>query len=136
MNRSALPYWIFTALFTFAAAGSGVADLLGPPPIVEAMQHLGYPGYLAAVLGGWKLLGVAAILAPRLPRLKEWAYAGFLFDLSGAAISHISVGDGPGVFAIPLVILALGMGSWATRPAERRLGGNPVLGGRVASLAS
>lgn len=108
-------------LFSLAMLGSGVMDLVLPPPLLAGMQHLGYPAYFVALLGVWKLLGVAAVLAPRLPRLKEWAYAGFAFDLSGAAVSHLISGDGVGKALIPLVLLSVGMASWALRPAGRRL---------------
>jgi len=77
---------------------------------------------VATLLGVWKLLGAAAIAAPGLPRLKEWAYAGVLFDLSGAAFSHASSGDPAAKVAVPLVLLGLAAVSWAFRPASRRLG--------------
>lgn len=122
MNRPSLVYWVLTGLFALAMTGSAVADFLLPPDMAAAMTHLGYPAYFATLLGAWKALGVVAILAPRFPRLKEWAYAGFFFDLSGAVYSHISSGDGPGVFAAPLILALLGLASWATRPADRRFG--------------
>lgn len=85
------------------------------------MQHLGYPPYFAAMLGAWKLLGALAIAAPGFPRLKEWAYAGFAFDLIAAAASRAAVGDGAADIVAPLVFLALVVASWALRPASRRL---------------
>lgn len=108
-------------LFSLAMVGSGGMDLAQPPPLMEGMRHLGYPAYFVAILGFWKLLGVAALLAPRLPRLKEWAYAGFAFDLSGAAVSHLVSGDGVGKALVPLFLLAIGLASWALRPPSRRL---------------
>ena len=99
------------------------------------MSHLGYPLYFAALIGAWKVLGALAILAPRLPRLKEWAYAGMFFDLSGAAISHGSVGDPPARWLTPLAILAVVVASWALRPKSRVLrGADPAVGpaGRVS----
>ena len=86
--RNKLIYWIPTALFAFAMGASAVFDLMHPPELIEGIKKLGYPEYLATILGGWKLLGTVAILVPRMPRLKEWAYAGFFFDLTGAALSH------------------------------------------------
>ena len=109
-------------LFSLAMLGSGIMDLVLPPPLLAGMQHLGYPAYFVALLGVWKLLGVAAVLAPRLPRLKEWAYAGFAFDLIGASVSHAASGDPMGKILPPLVLLGIAMASWATRPADRRLG--------------
>ena len=75
-----------------------------------------------SILGTWKLLGAAAIVVPGLPRLKEWAYAGILLELSGAALSHAAAGDPAGKVAVPLVLLVLAAVSWALRPASRRLG--------------
>ena len=115
-------YWISTALVSAGFLLGGVLDLLHVPPVVQAITTLGYPAYLATLLGGWKVLGVAAVVSPGLPRLKEWAYAGMLFDLSGAAFSHAASGDPAGKVAVPLVFLALAAASWALRPASRRLG--------------
>ncbi|WP_312029612.1 DoxX family protein [Paenibacillus sedimenti] len=88
---------------------------------IEVLSGLGYPAYLATILGLWKLLGVIAIVIPRFPRLKEWAYAGFFFELSGAALSHAFSGEGPALIAQPLVFLALVIASWALRPPSRKL---------------
>jgi hypothetical protein len=73
------------------------------------------------VLGGWKLLGAAALLAPRLALLKEWAYAGIAFDLSGAAFSHAAIGHPAAKVAVPAVLLAIAACSWGLRPESRRL---------------
>jgi uncharacterized membrane protein YphA (DoxX/SURF4 family) len=86
------------------------------------MTDLGYPGYVALILGVWKLLGGVVVLAPGLPRLKEWAYAGMIFDLTGAAASHAANGDSAANIATPLIIAGIVMASWALRPASRRLG--------------
>ena len=115
-------YLITTGLFSLGMLGGGVMDLRQPPELVETMKHLGYPAYVMTMLGVGKLLGVAALLAPRLPRLKEWAYAGFAFDLIGASVSHAASGDPMGKILPPLVLLGIAMASWATRPADRRLG--------------
>jgi len=121
MKARTIGYWITTALVGFALVGGGVSDLMHAPQVTDALSHLGYPGYVATLLGTWKLLGALAILVPGAPRLKEWAYAGIAFDLSGAVVSHATVGDGIGQFAAPLVLLALAFASWALRPASRRL---------------
>lgn len=121
--KSKLPYWITTALFAFALTGSGFATLTRQPPLVAAYQHLGYPLYLMTILGLAKIIGVAVVLAPRLPRLKEWAYAGFVINLVSAAVSHLASGDGVGGAAAPLVFLALVLASWWTRPESRKLEG-------------
>ncbi len=120
MTARSIGYWITTGLFALALFGSGVGDLVQAQPVADGITHLGYPLYLMTLLGIWKGLGVAAVLAPRFPRLKEWAYAGFAFELTGAAFSHLSVGE-PGVLA-PLVLLALGAASWALRPESRVMG--------------
>jgi uncharacterized membrane protein YphA (DoxX/SURF4 family) len=115
-------YWTSTVLLAAVLLLGGVMDLLRAPAVVQPITALGYPPYLASILGVWKLLGAAAIAAPGLPRLKEWAYAGVLFDLSGAALSHAMSGDPAAKVAGPLVLLAIAAVSWAFRPATRRLG--------------
>jgi hypothetical protein len=122
MNRKTIAYWTVTGLFSFAMLGGGVADLLGTEEMLQGFAHLGYPAYLLTLLGLWKIAGVAAITAPGLGRLKEWAYAGFAFNLTGAAVSHLAVGDGAGQLVAPLALLALGTASWWLRPASRQLG--------------
>jgi hypothetical protein len=119
MRTRKIAYLVTTSLFALAMLGSGLADLFQPADIVEGFARLGLPMYIATMLGVWKLLGVAAITAPGLPRLKEWAYAGFFFDLSGAVVMHI-IGGEP-VF-VPLALALLGMASWYLRPTGRVLG--------------
>ena len=87
----------------------------------EAMANLGYPMYLMTILGVAKILGVIALLAPRLPLLKEWAYAGFTFDMLGAAASHAFVGDSPAEIVTPLVVLVIAIASYCLRPPTRKL---------------
>src|SRR5271168_733711 len=123
MNGKKIAYWITTAFTEFVFLSGGVADILKPAPVLEGMTHLGYPVYFVLILGTWKVLGGIAILAPKFPRLKEWAYAGMLFDLTGATASHISVGDDAFHRVTPLVILAIVIASWALRPESRKLGG-------------
>ena len=111
-------YWISTGFAAFALTAASLTNLMRAPQIVATMSHLGYPSYVATILGAWKLLGVLAILAPGFPRLKEWAYAGFFFDLTGAAMSSAATGDPLGVVVIPLVLLVAVMASWALQPAR------------------
>jgi hypothetical protein len=120
MKRT-IAYWIVTGLVVFAFAAGGLMDVMRTPQMLAAMAHLGYPAYVAVLLGVWKLAGAAAIAAPRLQLLKEWAYAGMFFDLSGAAVSHGVSGDPASAVATPLIVLALVVVSWWLRPASRRL---------------
>lgn len=114
-TRQAL-FWVTTALSGVALTAIGLADLTREPHVIEGLGHLGFPPYLASILGVWKVAGVVVILLPGLPRLKEWAYAGFFFVLTGAAASHVFSSD-PG-FMAPLVPLGLVMASRALLPAR------------------
>lgn len=116
-----IAYWATTILGPTSFVIGGVLSLTQSQEVATGMAHLGYPLYFASILGVWKLLGAIAITAPGFPRLKEWAYAGFVFDLTAAAVSHASVGDSTGDVVAPLVFLALVLASWALRPASRRL---------------
>ena len=99
----------------------GVADIVGPEEVAKTFVHLGYPAYFAVMLGVAKLLGLAVVLAPKLPRAKEWAYAGMAIDLVAALVSHVAV-DGVTTDSIPpVVFLAVVLASWHFRPASRRL---------------
>lgn len=93
MKKTTVFYWILTGLLAVLMGSGSIPDILSVPDAVALFQHLGYPAYLLPFLGIAKLLGVIAILVPGFPRLKEWAYAGFVFDLSGAMYSSIAVGD-------------------------------------------
>ena len=124
MNMKVAGYWASTALVAFAMGTGGVADFMRIPDAVEGMRVLGYPAYFLTIIGVWKVLGAIAILAPRFPLLKEWAYAGIFFDLSGAAASHAASGDfGAYAFQIfvPLFLVLLTIASWALRPASRTI---------------
>jgi hypothetical protein len=121
MSARGVAYAVTTALGVIAFAGSGVANLLRAEHVASDMLHLGYPGYFMTILGTWKLLGAITIALPRMPRAKEWAYAGMIFDLSGAAVSRAATGDGLVTVIVPLAIAAIVAASWAMRPAGRRL---------------
>ena len=114
-------YWFTTVLTALLFAVPGAALLLKIPHFVSDMARLGYPTYFLAILGIFKLLGAAAILAPRLPRLKEWAYAGMIFDAICAALSRAAIGDAPLAMVPPLMIGALALLSWWLRPDRRKL---------------
>lgn len=134
MNKKIIVFWIATALFCLVFTIGGVANLLRIEHQAEIIQTLGYPLYLMTILGVAKLLGVFALLVPRMSTLKEWAYAGFTFDMLGAAASHAFVGDPIAETVAPLVILAIGAVSYWLRPASRRIGGE-VPNSTVASDA-
>ena len=87
---------------------------------VDSIIHLGYPVYFITILGVWKILGVAAVLIPKFPLLKEWAYAGFFFAMSGAAFSHIASDSLKEIFP-SLLLLILTVVSWYFRPADRKI---------------
>ena len=112
-QRSAL-YWVLTVLFLLPLAGSGLPEMVGQAPAqaAQTLAHLGYPPYLSQILGVAKVLGAVAVLSNRSRVLKEWAYAGFTFDLLGAFASHLISGDGPLALA-PLSMLPFVLGSRA-----------------------
>lgn len=121
LPRRVLGYWAATGVVTIAFVGSGIANLVHAPHVAVDMAHLGYPSYFLTVLGSWKILGALAITAPGLPRLKEWAYAGMMFDLTGAAISRAVSGDGALGVIPPLVVAIFVIASWSLRPEGRAL---------------
>ncbi|MBK8305023.1 MAG: DoxX family protein [Chloracidobacterium sp.] len=100
---------------------TGIVQLMRLKDDVDRMSHLGYPSYLLTMLGIWKLLGVIAVLIPKYPLLKEWAYAGFFFTMSGAALSHIIVSDPFSEIAPSLLLLTLTIVSWYFRPENRKV---------------
>ena len=126
MKAKTIVYWTTTILVAFPIGSGGVSQIwqyrADPHGIVP---ELGYPMYFFAILGFWKVLGAIAILAPRFPRLKEWAYAGIFFDLPGAAASCAWVG-GYGAYAFhviaPLILAGFTVASWALRPESRKIG--------------
>lgn len=114
-------YWVTTGLVALAMASGGIADVMMVPDVIAGMDALGYPQYIAPFIGMAKILGAIAILAPKFPRLKEWAYAGIAVDLLGASYSHASNGDPIGNVVTPLVIFIIAMASWYLRPSNRKL---------------
>jgi hypothetical protein len=114
-------YWITTSLTALNFLIAGTAYLGGALVVRDALSELGYPSYFVTLLGSCKLMGAVALLAPRLPRLKEWAYAGIAFNLMAAAVSHAAVGHAAAKVIAPLVLLGMAFASWRLRPASRRL---------------
>ena len=120
-QKRMIAYWVLTALVLAGESNASFRMLTRNPGAVEGLAALGYPVYFLTILGSFKLAGILALATPGLPRLKEWAYAGFAFDFIGAAASHAFNGDPFGKIALPLVVLAALVGSYLLRPADRRL---------------
>jgi uncharacterized membrane protein YphA (DoxX/SURF4 family) len=116
----AIAYWLTTLILGIEGVVGGTLALIRWPAYAEIIRHLGYPDYLMTILGVWYALAGLALLAPRLPRLKEWAYAGLVFNYTGAAASHLVAGDGAGALVAPIVFTALTVVSWALRPPSRK----------------
>ena len=123
MKGKVIGYWITTVLVGLGFIGGGLGDLMGAEQVVQSMEALGYPAYVATILGVWKLGGAVVILAPKLQRLKEWAYAGVVIDLVSAAASHVLNGDTFDLVMPPLVLLVFALASYALRPDDRKLAG-------------
>ncbi|MCW3083493.1 MAG: DoxX-like family protein [Bacteroidetes bacterium] len=121
-KRNKIIYWIATALLAVGMLGSGLAQIFHAKQMIDLVVPLGYPIYFLSIIGVWKVLGVVAILVPRFTLVKEWAYAGFFFVMTGALVSHLASGDyavkaimGP-VMQTVFIIL-----SWYFRPADRKI---------------
>ena len=100
---------------------TGIVQLIHNEAEVEhTSKGLGYPVYFLTILGAWKLLGVIAILVPKYPLIKEWAYAGFFFSMTGAIFSHIASGSAAMEYFGPSLLIALTILSWYFRPADRK----------------
>jgi len=114
-------YWIFTVLLVFELAAGSLWNLLQIEWVRVQLNHLGYPLYYTYITGVWQIAGAAAIIAPGFPRLKEWAYAGAIFQWSGAVASHLAAGDSARAWSTPLMFATFAIMSWALRPADRRV---------------
>jgi len=119
-KRNKWIYWIATIWLSLGMLSTGIVQLLNRKEEMEFMLDLGYPIYFLVILGAWKILGVVAILLPRFPLLKEWAYAGFFFMMSGAALSHLAMDNLDEIFP-SLLLLVLTIVSWYFRPASRKV---------------
>jgi len=123
MKLKSISYWVITAIVAFCIGSGGVAELARLQGNVEGLVHLGYPAYFVTIIGFWKVLGAIAILAPGFPRLKEWAYAGIFFNMTGAAATGVFVGSAAWHVIVDLVLTVLTVASWALRRPSRRLEG-------------
>jgi uncharacterized membrane protein len=121
-KRKLITYWVATALLSFGMLTSGLAQIFHAKEMVDLIVPLGYPSYFLYIIGVWKILGVIAILSPRFKLLKEWAYAGLFFLMTGAVVSHLASGDhslkgiiGPFMQTIFIIL------SWYCRPVNRKI---------------
>lgn len=119
-KRNKIIYWIATVWLALGMTSTGIVQLMQIKEEVEMMNHLGYPLYLLTLIGIWKLLGVLTILLPKFPLLKEWAYAGFIFTMTGALFSHFAVGDAAKEYFGPTLLIVLSIVSWYFRPESRK----------------
>ena len=124
-KRNKIIYWIATIWLSLGMLSTGAVQLLkvegDGPGSLDSMTHLGYPVYFVTILGICKILGVVALLIPKSPLLKEWAYAGFFFMMSGAIFTHIAAGNSLSEIFPSLLLLILMVVSWYFRPADRKI---------------
>ncbi len=119
-KRNKIIYWIATIWLSLGMVSTGIVQLIQMEEEVDKIAELGYPAYILPLLGVWKLLGVIAVLIPGFPLLKEWAYAGFFFAMSGAIISHSVSGSPAAELFGPTLLLVLTIVSWYFRSADRK----------------
>ena len=121
-KRNKIIYWVATIWLSLGMVSTGIVQLIkNKEEVAMITAKLGYPIYFLTILGVWKMLGVIAVLIPKFPLLKEWAYAGFFFAMSGAVFSHVASGSGAKDFFGPILLIVLTVLSWYFRPIERRV---------------
>ncbi|HEY8937922.1 MAG TPA: DoxX family protein [Cyclobacteriaceae bacterium] len=123
-KRNKIIYWISTIWLALGMLSTGAVQLLRAKDGqggVDSIIHLGYPLYILTILGIWKVLGIIVVLIPKFPLLKEWAYAGFFFMMTGAIFSHIASGDSVSKIFPALLLLILTATSWYFRPANKKV---------------
>ena len=137
-KRNKIIYWIATIWLSLGMLSTGIVQLLklkgDGPGSLNSMTHLGYPVYFVTILGVSKILGVIVLLIPKFPLLKEWAYAGFFFMMSGAIFTHIAVGNSMNEIFPSLLLLILVVISWYIRPTDRKIPALPAGGNSVNQL--
>lgn len=114
-------YWVTTALVAITLAGSALEDLTLVRAVRDEVANIGFPTYALSIIGIWKLLGTAALLVPRRPLLKEWAYAGTFFLFTGGLAANMIKDTGYNNIVLLVILIPLTIASWALRPASRRL---------------
>ena len=120
-KRKLIWYWIITAILSFCIFFGGLAQAMQVQGVVQGFKPLGYPTYFISIIGVWKVLGVIAILIPKFPLLKEWAYAGIFFVMTGAVISHIASDDIKVQIIAPFLLVVFTVLSWYLRPVDRKI---------------
>lgn len=120
-KRNNIIYWIATLWLALGMVSTAAVQLLHVQSEVDSITAIGYPAYFLTIIGVWKILGVIAVLMPKFTLVKEWAYAGFFFAMSGAAISRFAAGDPVSLILPSLLLLMLTVISWYFRPAGRKL---------------
>ena len=116
-----IAFWLLTGLIVVSQGASGVGDLMQAQPLLDGVKALGYPVYILKILGPFKILGAIVLAVPGMLRLKEWAYAGFFFDFTGAFLSHVYNGDTIDQILPSLIATLVLLGSYFLRPDSRRL---------------
>jgi uncharacterized membrane protein YphA (DoxX/SURF4 family) len=120
-KRNKIIYWIATIWLALGMVATGIVQLLKMKEEEARMAQLGYPLYLLTILAIWKILGTITVLIPKFPILKEWAYAGFFFAMSGAVLSHVASGSESKELFGPMLLLILTFVSWYFRPVGRKI---------------
>lgn len=120
-KRDKIIYWIATLWLALGMTSTGIVQLMKMDEEVDRMTRLGYPAYLLTIIGVWKILGVITVLVPKFSLFKEWAYAGFMFCMTGALFSHLATGSPLSEIFPPLLLIMLTVVSWYFRPAERKV---------------
>lgn len=119
VTAKSVAYWMTTGILALAILSGGIAELAQRPETIAGMRQLGYPLYFVTIIGVWKVLASLALLAPGFPRVKEWAYAGIFFNMTGAAVSHLVCHAAPWHVVVTASFAALAVVSWALRPGGR-----------------
>jgi len=120
-KRKLIWYWIITGLLSFCIFTGGLFQAMQMKQTIGGFKPLGYPIYFISLIGIWKMLGIIAILIPGFKLLKEWAYAGIFFTMTGAVISHIASNDIHAQIIAPVVLAVFTVLSWYLRPANRKI---------------
>jgi hypothetical protein len=123
-KRKKIAYWVITILLSFCIFSGGLLQALLVKGVIQGFKPLGYPTYFISLIGIWKMLGIIAILIPGFKLLKEWAYAGIFFTMTGAVISHIASNDISPQIIAPVVLAIFTVLSWYLRPDNRKIVAN------------